>query len=68
MSDLLPVSFIEELNDSAADYVRSGMSIDDAIQQAVIDHLPLLRGRGYRILSVEEIERSNASRFFVAYP
>jgi hypothetical protein len=58
---------IRALNERAAAYVRNGMSIEDAIKQTVQDYIVQLRGTGYRILSVEEIERHNdPTHFFEA--
>jgi hypothetical protein len=57
---------IRDMNERAAAYVRNGMSIEDAIRQTVQDYVTQLRGTGYRILSVEEIERHNSNKFFEA--
>jgi hypothetical protein len=40
------------------------MSIEAAIKQTVADYIVQLRGTGYRILSVEEIEQSSRGKFF----
>jgi hypothetical protein len=55
---------IRDMNERAAAYVRNGMSIEAAIQQTVQDYIAQLRGTGYRILSVEEIERHNDPTHF----
>jgi transposase len=55
---------IRDMNERAAAYVRNGMSIEDAIKQTVQDYITQLRGTGYRILSMEEIEQSSRGKFF----
>jgi hypothetical protein len=55
---------VKELNDRAVAYRRQGMSIDDAIKQAVTDFVHHLKGVGYKILSEEEIKRHNELKFF----
>ena len=55
---------IREMNERATAYLKHGLNIEDAIKQTVTDFLPQLRGVGYKILSLEEIERHHQQKFF----
>lgn len=55
---------IYKLNERARGYVRSGMTIDDAIRQAVVDWIRYVSGVGYRTLSEAEIEQNDKTVFF----
>jgi hypothetical protein len=55
---------VRELNQRAYEYVRNGMSIEAAIKQAVTDWKGHLAGVGYKILSVDEIEKNGGLTFF----
>jgi hypothetical protein len=57
-------NIVSELNERAVAYARQGLSIEDAIRQAVIDYRGHLKGAGYRILSEDEIERHSRLKFF----
>ena len=58
---------VYELNDRASGYCKNGMGIEFAIEQAVKDWAPYLRGVGYRILSLEEIQLNGSTKFFESY-
>jgi hypothetical protein len=55
---------VNEMNERAISYVRQGLSIDAAIQQAVTDYVSQLKGVVYKIMSYEDIERLQRLKFF----
>jgi hypothetical protein len=67
MSDEHTGYIIRELNERATAYVRNGMGIEAAIKQAVTDWKHHLAGVGYKILSVDEIEKNGGLTFFESY-
>ena len=58
---------IREMNERTTDYVRSGLTVDAAIKQTVADYVGQLAGTGYKILSSEEIQQNNNTKFFEPY-